>query len=301
MKTVLAKSKSNFEKKFRANNSLYLVHLITLSKKRESKCMKVFLLTVAMLSTSVFLMGCQSRLANSEFLSMNELRPAVVIKYDYPLQSATNNVESLREAIEASPAGLRFAPTERQTVIVSNIGEGGEAIALERAKKSAFLAEKAGEVSPRLYIRNGDMDWQGDKVEVFVFPKEKWSDSAFLYAMTSESFIVQPLGGVIKSEIARLGMDQVLERKIHIQEANLSVSLESALKSVGWGFEGYAIPAIKVESATIAVAISEAGKASPMEASEIAKVIINLTQLNSLDVRANVRRGVIEIYGNDND
>jgi len=263
--------------------------------------MKVSLLTIAMLSTSVCLTGCQSRFNSAEFLSMNELRPAVVIKYDYPLQSATNNVVSLQEAIEASPAGLKFSPSERQTVIVSNIGNGGEAIALERAKKSAFLAQQAGEVSPRLYISKGDLDWQGDKVEVFVIPKARWNDRAFLYAMTSESFIVQPLGGVIKSEIARLGMDQVLERTIHIQESNLSVSLESALKSVGWRFEGYAIPAIKVESATIVVAISEVGKATALEASEIAKAIINLTQLNSLDVRTNVRRGVVEVYGNDHD
>lgn len=269
-------------------------------EKERASSMKISLLTVAMLSTSVFLTGCQSR-QSEEPISMNELRPAVVIKYAYPLQSATNNVVSLQEAIEASPAGLKFSPAQRQTVIVSNIGEGGEVIALERAKKSAFLAQKAGEINPRLYIRKGDLEWQGDKVEVFVIPKERWNDSAFLYAMTSESFIVQPLGGVIKSEIARLGMDQVLERKINIQEANLSVSLESALKSVGWGFEGSGIPAVKVESATIAVTINEAGKATPLEASEIAKAIINLTQLNSLDVRANVRRSIVEVYGNDND
>ncbi|MEN2500406.1 MAG: hypothetical protein MHMPM18_004567 [Marteilia pararefringens] len=225
------------------------------------------------------------------------MRPAVVIKYEYPLQSATNNVVNFKDAIDHAPIAGALPPDERQVVVVSNIGQGGDVIAMERARNGALLALQAGEVDPRLYVRKASQEWQADKTEVFVLPKTDWDDKAFLYTMTSESLILQPLGGVLKSEVARMGMDQVFERRIPVPKGNLSVSLRNALASVGWGFEGYSVPASQVEGFTVYISLSESGKATAVEATEIVRSIVNTTSAAGLDIRADVRRRVVEVYG----
>lgn len=246
---------------------------------------------------AVSLTGCSVNQERDHFQGINDLmRPAVVLQYEFPLQSATNNVESFKDAIALSPFGYLNA-NQRQVVVVSNIGEGGDVIAMERAKKGALLAIKAGEVNPRLYVRKAVSTWQSDKLEVFVVPQTVWNDQAFLAAMTNESLLVQPLGGVIKAEVARWSLDQVLERRLVIPAGNLKVNLKNTLQSVGWTLEAYGIPASETESVTIAVSLGESGKATPTEATEIARTIINLTSTPNLDIRTDIRRKVVEVYG----
>lgn len=251
------------------------------------------------LLSAALLSGCSinsGKVATSSDMSADVMRPAVVIQYKYPLQSATNNVESLKGAIAISPFGS-LSPAQRQVVVVSNIGVGGAAIAMERAKKGAMLAIKAGEINPRLYVRKASLDWQSDKLEVFVVPRKDWDDKAFLRTMTSESLIIQPLGGVIKAEVARWSLDQVLERRLTIPAGNLSVNLANTLESVGWTLEPYGIPASENQNVTITVSLGESGKATPTEATEIARAIISLTNTPNLDIRTDIRRKVVEVYG----
>lgn len=243
----------------------------------------------------LLLSGCAAN--QKPNFTQNQLRPAVVLKYEYPMQSATNNVVLFKDALDHAPIAGTLRPEERQVVVVSNIGQGGEVIAMERARNATLLALQVGEVEPRLYVRKASQDWQADKTEVFVLPRANWDDKAFLYTMTSESLILQPLGGVLKSEVARLGMDQVFERQLPVMKGNLSVSLRNTLSSVGWGFEGYSVPASQVAGFTVYVSLSESGKATAVEATEIVRAIINTTSVAGLDIRADVRRRVIEVYG----
>lgn len=225
------------------------------------------------------------------------LRPVIVMKYTLPMQTATNNMPALRDAIGVSSVGA-YAPEDRQVVIVSNIGPSGPDIAMERAKSGAMLALTAGEVDPRMYVRNHFSNWQADSLEVYVIPKKLWGDSAYNAIVTSESVSVTALGGVLKAEVARLGLDQVMERRLDVANGLLLDSLRSTLISVGWNLESYKVPPVaKVSAFTLGVVLGDSGEASQEEAMEIARSIIQMSSHSNLTIKSDLRRKVIEIYG----
>lgn len=240
------------------------------------------------------LTGCTVR---SPVLSDELLRPVIVMKYALPMQTATNNVPALRDAINLSSVGA-YSPHERQVVIVSNIGKSGSDIAMERAKSGAMLALSAGEIDPRLYVRNNFSNWQSDTLEIYIVPKKLWGDQAYKAIVTSESVSVTALGGVLKAEVARLGLDQVMERRLDVSAGSLLDELRRSLSSVGWSLESYKVPPVsKVNAFTLGVVLGNSGEASQDEAMEISRSIVQMSTHPNLTIKSDLRRKVIEIYG----
>lgn len=254
---------------------------------------KLNLLLIAM-----SLSGCASQAAME--LPADMLRPVVVMRYELPLQSATNNAPALRDAISLSSVQT-LSPDERQIVIVSNITDSSQAaqdVAMARAMAGAKLAMDLGEIEPRIYVRQSSSKWQKDSLEIYAVPKKLWGDSAYKSIVMSESISVTALGGVLKAEVARLGLDQVMEHSLSIDDGQLVVELGRVLRSVGWNLNSYRVPGTaRVRSATIGVVLSNRGLASSNEAMEISRAIIQVSSEPGLTIKSDNRRKVIEVYG----
>lgn len=246
------------------------------------------------LFVSIVLSGCA---ASSDQLSQYALRPVAVLQYGLPSQTVTNNLPAVKGAI-GRVEGVGKKPVERQIVVVATIGEGGAVVAMERARNAALMLEAAGEFSPRMYVQQPRQNWQSDTVEVFAMQKSQWNDKTFSMLMQSESSLLSPMGGVIKSETARKGLDQALEHRLQVNKGELITELRRVLGSVGWAVESYSIPLdARVNAFTLAVALGEEGVASPDEASSIANTIISKSSRQNIQVISDIRRNVIEIHG----
>lgn len=225
----------------------------------------------------------------------NWYRPAVVLTYELSNDTRINNRLAIREAIDHQ------IPKEesRQVVVVSRIGNGGGSVAMERAKKTALLLLESGELSPRMYVRKDVATERSarseGKVELYVFPSEVWSDKAFVRVMKTDSIEIAPLGGVLRSDVARVAMNEVFERRITTRIDLLENQILGALKDVGWDadFENY--PNVEGRSAQYAVSLPEDGSAYPLEAVTLVERISRDADVFGVNIRVDHERKMLVV------
>lgn len=213
------------------------------------------------------ILGCQTIPPENDIRTeFNLYRPAVVLTYPLANDTRVNNHLALKEAINNQIS----KGEARQVVVVSKIGTGGSGVAMERAKKTAVLLLQSGEEAPRMYIRQVRQSERTVRsqgaVDVYVFPKSAWSDAAFVRIMKTDSLEIASLGGVLRSDVARVAMSEVFERRVITRVGLLKDQIESALNDVGWNVNFKNVPNIEGRSVQYVVSLPDDGNAHPMEA-----------------------------------
>jgi hypothetical protein len=229
--------------------------------------------SVFILLMAVLLSACSTPLPTEEELreELNIYRPALRLTYELEHDTRTNNVLALKEILKS--------PTKdnNRVIVVSHLGNGGGEIAMERAKKAAVLLTDIGVSDPRLYIRhNSSLDKQREQMgmlEIYVVPSEKWSDLTFVEMMKTDSVEIAALGGVLRTDVARLSMNEVFERRVRTVHAPVEEQIESVLMKVGWEVKTVGMPSVIGPPKEYVMSLPENGVARPMEAVSIGQQI----------------------------
>lgn len=242
----------------------------------------------------VALTGCADPKTEQEIREeMNLYRPALRMTYDLQHDTRTNNILAMKESIEQRVQGAR------KVIVVSHIGDGGGDVAMQRAKKTALLLVENGEIDPRLYVRSSNsMDEEKKKfgmVELYVFPADKWSDQAFVKMMKTDSMEIAALGGVLRSDVARISMNEVFERRVKTQNEQLTIQLKKTLKKVGWNSEFTHVPRVVGPAKEYVLSLPENGKARALEAATLANEIAQMAGVIGLNIEINSDASTISI------
>lgn len=266
-----------------------------MSAKTSSRSKRAFALrtiTVASLLTTMF--GCvQTRTEHEIRDELNLYRPALVMTYQLANDTRVNNKLAISEGLNARFDG------ERQVVVVSRIGESESDVAMERAKKTALLLQNMGEVDPRMYIRQArksdKSQWDNGAVELYVFPQKKWDDAAFVRMMNTQSVQVAALGGVLRSDVARISLSEAFMRKINVPNGDISEQLYVGLKQVGWSVVTENMPTLTGDKKRYVLSLPESGVADEREAIALAKLIAKQVNLNHMEVLVDARNNTLTL------
>jgi hypothetical protein len=236
----------------------------------------------------VLVTGCEHLKTEEQIRTeLNLFRPALVMTYELSNDTRVNNALAIREGIDARLI------SDRQVVVVSRIGESGPAIAMERAKKTALLLEEMGEIDPRMYIRKtrkiDKTQWDNGAVELFIFPKQRWNDRAFIEVMNTQSMEVAALGGVLRSDVARISLSEVFMRDVVTEKGWIGEQLTSGLKQLGWEAKIRNMPELQGKKKTYVVSLPESGLADEREAVGFARLIASQVDLNNMEILVDAR------------
>ncbi|ENN6469959.1 hypothetical protein AB9X29_003760 [Vibrio vulnificus] len=207
--------------------------------------------------------------------------------YERSNDTRVNNVLAIQEGVNARVVG------DRKVIVVSRIGNGGADIAMERAKKVAVLLQQKGETDPRMYVRQVRPDdktqWENGAVELFVFPLERWNDAAFVQMMTTQSLQVSALGGVLRSDVARLSLSEVFMRSVKIGEGDVSEQFSGSLQQVGWRANFKNMPQVNGPAKEYVISLPESGLAEEKEVVTLVREIAKQAKLMNLQMLVNTR------------
>ncbi|HAS8195713.1 TPA: hypothetical protein I7682_17685 [Vibrio vulnificus] len=256
--------------------------LRTYSKRLKKYALRIFysrhhIYQLGLFAVLVGLSGCQSS-SGIDDMTENEMRqrlnlyrPSIVLTYDRPHDTRVNNIVTIKEGINLYPA------PDRQVIVVAKVGDGGASVAMERAQKIAALLAKSGEQQPRMYVRAQRASDRSAReqgvVELYSIPKSKWDDELFAGLMLTQSIEIKPLGGVLRSDVARLAMNEVYERQIIVEQNLLEHQITTTLAKLGWVVETKNIPNTNGPSNTYYLSLIESGEAYSSEAIELIRRI----------------------------
>ncbi|MDK9774476.1 hypothetical protein [Vibrio sp. B181a] len=238
--------------------------------------------------------GCVQTQSEDEIRNeFNLYRPALVMTYQVANDTRVNNHLAIKEGLDARLKG------RRQVVVVSRIGGSEPDVAMERAKKTALLLDDMGEDDPRMYIRQARRSdkekWDNGAVELYVFPIDKWDDQAFVRLMNTQSIEVAALGGVLRSDVARISLSEVFMRKINTPSSDISDQLYVGLKQVGWKAITVNMPKLQGQRKRYVLSLPESGIADEQEAIAFAKLIAKQVNLNNIEVLVDARNNTLTL------
>lgn len=250
--------------------------------------------TATMVSLLTAILGCVQTPTEDEIRDeLNLYRPALVMTYQLANDTRVNNKLAIIEGINARFDG------ERQVVVVSRMGESEADVAMERAKKTAVLLQNMGEVDPRMYIRQArksdKTQWDNGAVELYVFPQTKWDDAAFVKMMNTQSVEVAALGGVLRSDVARISLSEAFMRNINVPSGDISEQLYIGLKQVGWKVFVENMPTVDGSGKRYVVSLPDSGVADEREAIMLAELIAKQVKLNNMEVLVDARNNTLTL------
>lgn len=250
--------------------------------------------TIGCVSILVSQFGCVQTQSEDEIRNeFNLYRPALVMTYQVSNDTRVNNHLAIKEGLDARLKG------RRQVVVVSRIGGSEPDVAMERAKKTALLLDDMGEDDPRMYIRQARRSdkekWDNGAVELYVFPIDKWDDQAFVRLMNTQSIEVAALGGVLRSDVARISLSEAFMRKINTPSGDISDQLYVGLKQVGWKAITVNMPKLQGQRKRYVLSLPESGIADEQEAIAFAKLIAKQVNLNNIEVLVDARNNTLTL------
>lgn len=224
---------------------------------------------------------------------LNYYRPAALLTFELPNETRVNNRLSIKESLDAQ------VKESRQVIVVSRIGDGGPDVAMERARRAALLLVNIGETDPRMYVRKPHIErslYRSEGVvEVYVMPRRVWSDNAFVEMMKTDSVEIASLGGLLRSDVARISMNEAFERRIQISEGTIEKQIHNVLEQLGWESSITLLPQKMGNGIELAISLPASGRATPAEAIRIVQTILSKSKVVGTEIAVDRDRKVVHV------
>ncbi|EML0292539.1 hypothetical protein ACE25E_002636 [Vibrio cholerae] len=248
----------------------------------------------ALLMSVLLITSCAQRSESELRRDFNYYRPAALLTFNLPNETRVNNRLSIKESIDAQVK----EKDNRKVIVVSRIGQGGADVAMERARRAALLLANNGENDPRMYVRKPHNERplyrEEGVVEIYVIPNSVWSDEAFVKMMKTDSVEIASLGGLLRSDVARITMNEAFERHIKLPSANVDTQVKNVLEQLGWG-SLIQLPQKMGGGVELVISLPSSGRATPSEAIRIVQTILSQNKIVGAEIAIDRDRKLVHV------